>query len=125
MANRITPEMILDQIATENYFTGQAACDALGMPCGRGFAELTICLLGMKNGFIVVGTSGCADPEKFDALKGQQLAKEAAIDQIWPLMGYELKSKLLEAESAGDLVGSGEAELATEEFLNDLKGKES
>ncbi len=31
----------------------------------------------------------------FDAELGRKLARQKAIDQIWPLMGYELRTKLM------------------------------
>lgn len=58
---------------------------------------LTICVLVLRNGFTVIGTSACASPENFDAEIGRQLARKDAIGNVWPLMGYALRSKLSEA----------------------------
>ncbi len=55
---------------------------------------LTICVLVLKNGFTVTGESACASPENFDAEIGRKIARKNAVDKVWPLMGYELKSKL-------------------------------
>ena len=55
---------------------------------------LTFCVLVLSNGFTVTGESACASPENFDPEIGKQIAKENAVNKIWPLMGYELKSKL-------------------------------
>jgi len=55
---------------------------------------LTFCVLVLKNGFTVTGESACASPENFDAEIGQRIARENAVQKIWPLMGYELRSKL-------------------------------
>jgi hypothetical protein len=55
---------------------------------------LTFCILVLKNGFTVVGKSACASPENFDAELGKKIARQDAISQVWPLMGYALKEKL-------------------------------
>lgn len=61
--------------------------------------RLTICVLILRNGFTVVGTSACASPENFNAELGRKIARENAINKIWPLMGYELRSKLAVIEN--------------------------
>lgn len=33
-------------------------------------------------------------PANFNAEIGRQIARENAVDKVWPLMGYELRSKL-------------------------------
>lgn len=49
---------------------------------------VTICLLTLDNGFTVTGESACVCHENFDKLKGQEIAKENAINKIWQLDGY-------------------------------------
>jgi len=55
---------------------------------------LTFCVLVLKNGFTVTGESACASPENFDAELGRKIARQNAVNKIWPLMGYELKCRL-------------------------------
>ena len=55
---------------------------------------LTFCVLVLRNGFTVTGESACASPENFDAEIGRKVARQNAINKVWPLMGYELRSKL-------------------------------
>lgn len=55
---------------------------------------LTFCVLVLRNGFTVTGQSACASPENFDAEVGRKIARQDAIRQVWPLLGYELRSKL-------------------------------
>ncbi|MCY1362259.1 hypothetical protein D3C81_1894390 [compost metagenome] len=55
---------------------------------------LTFCVLVLRNGFTVTGESACASPENFDAEIGRKIARQNAVAKIWPLMGYELRSKL-------------------------------
>ena len=38
-----------------------------------------------------------ASPENFNAEIGRKVARENAVDKVWPLMGYELRSKLAAA----------------------------
>lgn len=76
---------------------------------GKKFVQhdlLTICILTLANGFTVVGKSACAVPGNFKLDVGQRLAEQDAIGQVWPLMGYELKTKValaMETKFADDL----------------------
>jgi hypothetical protein len=56
--------------------------------------SFTICMVVMKNGFIVVGSGAPASPENFDAELGRKLAYDQCIKQLWPLMGFALRDKL-------------------------------
>lgn len=55
---------------------------------------LTICVITMKNGFTIVGTSACAAPENFNAELGQRLAREDAVCKAWAFEGYLLRDQL-------------------------------
>lgn len=55
---------------------------------------LTIAVLVMKNGFVFTGESACASPENFDAELGRKIARAHAVNKIWPLFGYELRTQL-------------------------------
>lgn len=55
---------------------------------------LSICILEMKNGFIVIGKSAPASPENFNRELGRKFAYEDAVRQIWPLMGFSLRDRL-------------------------------
>ena len=65
--------------------------------CTEPLRLLTFCVLVLKNGFTVTGESACASPENFDAEIGRNIARQNAVQKIWPLLGYELRSKLAEA----------------------------
>lgn len=56
--------------------------------------HMTICVLLLKNGFAVTGTSTPADAENFDEELGEQLAYEDALRRVWPLEGYILREYL-------------------------------
>ena len=98
---RINPQDIEANIASEHYFT--AAQGSLG--AGEQPAQvppslhlLTFCILVLKNGFTVVGQSACVHPENFDAQLGRAIARKNALNDVWPLMGYELRSKIAAVE---------------------------
>lgn len=97
-APRITPEDIEANIKGEYYFTaadavyGSATNDEILN--NHPLKLLTFCVLVLKNGFTVTGESACASPENFDAEIGRKIARQNAVQKIWPLMGYELRSKL-------------------------------
>ena len=100
-APRITPADIEANIASEHYFTADDGVfwrevKACGKPVTNVNALylLTFCVLVLRNGFTVTGESACASPENFDAEVGCKIARANAINKIWPLMGYELRSKL-------------------------------
>jgi hypothetical protein len=153
---RITPLDIEQNIRSEHYFTAYEGVlgerfhhereddDSNEPEIPDTLRLLTICLLSLKNGWTVVGTSACAYPENFDKEMGQKAARQNAFDQIWPLMGYELKTQIHEGyydlkdaeasdrssdktvsvsepapvESEGhDAVGTGEAETHLAEYL--------
>jgi len=64
-------------------------------PVPTALCLLTFCVLVLRNGFTITGESACASPENFDAKIGRNIARQNAITKIWPLMGYELRTKLI------------------------------
>lgn len=105
VAPRITPEDLAANIVEEHYFTAREGAEGA---CGGGgtypisLGLLTFCVLVLRNGFTVTGESACASPENFNAEIGRRIARQNAVAKIWPLMGYELKSRLA-AEAAAAL----------------------
>ena len=104
VAPRITPADIEANITSTFYFTAaqgaeKAARDngsyAAGSPAeGLALGLLTFCVLVLRNGFTVTGESACVSPENFDAEIGRRVARENAVNKMWPLLGYALKDKL-------------------------------
>lgn len=104
-APRVTPTDLEANIASEHYFTafdgaahqGEHAKYAGDWEVPRTIQALellTFCVLVLRNGFTVAGESACASPENFDAAIGRKIARQNAVQKIWPLMGYQLKSDL-------------------------------
>lgn len=117
-APRITPDDIEKNISSEHYFTAAegligvvAISDAKGKQLGdnvrvsvavsvpESLELLTFCVLVLKNGFTVTGESACASPENFDAEIGRKIARKNAIDKVWPLMGYQLKTQIADLKT--------------------------
>lgn len=110
-APRVTPQDIEDNIVSEHYFTaehGQLGAYKSNNDVYVGSTPneisaaalplLTFCVLVLKNGFTVIGESACASPDNFDFELGKQIARKKAVEKVWPLMGYELKTKLMGAK---------------------------
>ena len=101
-APRVTPADIEENIVSSHCFTAAEGIDGANSArrnyvYGIATTEhtlLTFCVLVLRNGFTVTGESACASPENFDAEIGKKIAYENAKQKIWPLMGYELRSKL-------------------------------
>lgn len=103
-APRVTPAALKDEIVSEHYFTAADGCvgraarettaDAWDVIAPDGLAVLTFCVLVLRNGFTVTGESACASPENFDAAIGRKIARENAVNKIWPLLGFRLRDEL-------------------------------
>jgi hypothetical protein len=95
-APRITAEDIEANIKDEHYFTAaDGYCEANKSevyPSQLGL--LTFCVLVLKNGFTVTGESACISQENFNADIERKNARQIAFEKVWPLMAYELRSKL-------------------------------
>ena len=104
-APRVTPADIEANIVGEHYFTASQAVAAvegcvheIGKSPDWGTLQLlTFCVLVLKNGFTVTGESACASPDNFDAEIGRKIARQNAVQKLWPMMGYHLKQKLAES----------------------------
>lgn len=123
-APRITPADIEANIVSEHYFTAeQGRVGALyaslpdksevrfGAVPASPLALITFCVLILQNGHRIVGVNeGPVSTANFDANIGRKLARQNALDQVWPLMGYALRNELArpvltEADSLADLMG--------------------
>jgi hypothetical protein len=100
---RVTIEDIENEIESEHYFSALDGARGSwhkesnhfnGTPAPLDIERLTFCVLVMKNGFVVTGESACVSMENFDALVGRRIARENAVDKVWPLLGYALRQRL-------------------------------
>lgn len=98
VAPRVSLESMKAKIKSFHFTDGATA---VGLPIEimpdgnrAGLSLLTLCIMEMRNGFILVGQSAAASPANFNADLGKDLAFENAIRQLWPLEGYALREKL-------------------------------
>lgn len=83
-------------ISEEHSFTANKALDAMQFPRPASLpdplAMLTVCILVTKNGCVVIGKS--ASHKNVNAALGAKFAREDAVRQLWPLMGFASRDEL-------------------------------
>jgi Phage protein (N4 Gp49/phage Sf6 gene 66) family len=99
VAPRVKPADIEANIKEEYYFTARNAVGGFtntvpNQGSDMALRLLTFCVLVLRNNFTVTGESACASPENFDAEIGRKIARQNAVQKMWSLMGYELRSRL-------------------------------
>jgi hypothetical protein len=97
-AARITLADVQANIRRINYFTaadGVYGADGAIAHKDSSLNNLTFCVITLRNGTRVVGINyGAIDPAQQDSALAHDEAYKNAVEQIWPLMGYELRTKL-------------------------------
>lgn len=96
IAPHVTPADIESNIIAQHFFTAAQGSRASTpqQSVHESLDLLTICVLVLRNGFTVTGESACVSPENFNAEVGCKVARQHAVEKIWPLMGYALKEEL-------------------------------
>lgn len=101
-ASRVTVADIEAEIAACYFFTADDAVkntepDDFRYFGGQPYLKLlTFCVLILRNGFTVTGESACANPDIFDPEIGRKVARQKAVEKVWPLLGFRLKDQLVE-----------------------------
>lgn len=95
-APRLTPEAIDEQIVAEAYHH---------FPNSR----TTVCMLTLRNGFEVIGSSASVAAENFNPEIGKTVARRKARDAVWEFEGYRLKTHLYRQELMKQADASSEA----------------
>lgn len=92
----ITLSNVQDCISTVHYFTASQGVIGSGqqMQFGSPLLTLSFCVLVLKNGFTVTGESACVSPDNYNVKTGQDIARANAENKIWPLLAYQLKTKI-------------------------------
>lgn len=93
-APRVSLAMIESSIAFECTMTADKVLKGTPGENDDAFKILTVCLMRMRNGFTVIGKSAPASPENYNEDLGAKFAREDAIRQVWPMMGYALREQL-------------------------------
>lgn len=58
------------------------------------FNKCMVVTCKLPNGFIIVESSACVDPDNYDATIGMDICVNRIKDKIWELEGYKLQSEL-------------------------------
>jgi len=58
------------------------------------FDKLTIVVAKLKNGFTIIGSSGCVNQENYNREIGIEICKEQIKNELWKLEGYLLQDKM-------------------------------
>lgn len=94
VALKVTPDDLYANIATINFLNVGDAIVRTGQPDHERHHCLTLCILVLKNGFVLTGESSCVSRANYDQGIGEAIALANAKDKMWPLMGYALREQL-------------------------------
>ena len=100
-APRLTPALIDSVIIKEEYIRIEGT-------------TTTICVLHLKNGYLVKGSSASVSKENFDEEIGKEIARKNAREEIWALEGYLLAEKMHDISRQGSKFDFGKALYAME-----------
>ena len=100
-APRVTPADIEASIESYFYFTAAQAAAAIDrtIDADSPLHLLTFCVLVLKNGFTVTGESACVSPANFDEEIGRKIARQNAVNKLWPLLGFSLRDAIHEGQT--------------------------
>lgn len=100
-APRVTPADIEAEIDHYFYFTAAQAAKAIDryVPDDAPENLLTFCVLVLKNGFTIAGESACASPANFDEEIGRKIARQNAVNKLWPLLDFSLRDAIHEGQT--------------------------
>lgn len=91
---RITLDYIKSQIEDQWYMTADQTIPVRArLAVADNLKHVTLCVMLMRNGFVVIGKSAPMDPQNFDPAKGRTFAYEDAIRQLWPLFAFAYLSR--------------------------------
>lgn len=104
-STRVSLDDIQNNIEREYYLNTydavqKASLDESSIAMHDSLRVLTLCVIVTRNGFTVIGKAAPADPANFNPGLGRKFAREDAVRQLWPLMGYALRDRLLEQSSS-------------------------
>lgn len=86
--NKLNPHLIEEMVESHQFIRTEMS------------PTLTICVLKLKNGADVVGTSNVIDPVNYDRKLGEQAALANAKGRIWELEGYAMRRDMNEREGS-------------------------
>lgn len=122
--SRVTLADVEASIVEEHYFTAQQGADLTSpFPSDPSLALMTICVLVLDNGWTILGKSACADPSNYNKELGQRLARTDAVNQIWPLLGFQLRTQLHEGHTQGSNVDAPKTAFPVQGRMKEFGGQ--
>lgn len=77
-ATKVTEEQMEDKVLGEKYWEVEET-------------RVTVCVIILKNGYSIVGSSACVNQDDYDVSLGRKYARRDAMDKLWSLEGYSRK----------------------------------
>ena len=87
--NTVTPEQV------------KRIMDACEFDVKTVYDKVTVVTAILPNGFTIVESSACVDPDNYDESIGAEICKKRIEDEIWKLEGYMLQEKLYRIGAVG------------------------
>lgn len=97
---RVTPEDVAQAIRHTFYSTAldglsNVALLSLDKEERKRLSHVTICTIYLRNNTVVVGVNhGAIDPEQYDSKLAAEMAHKQALDKVYELLGYELRTQV-------------------------------
>jgi hypothetical protein len=91
LATPLITNVLIDGEIVDDYYRNLGS--AIKAPEGSPAYNTTLCVLILRNGFVIVGKSACVYSENFNEETGKRLAREDALRQIGPFMGWREADK--------------------------------
>lgn len=92
----LTDAIVEGQIISEYFVSAWDACQHqpnITVEAQRALRATTICVLILRNGFPITGTSVAPSPEAYDPATGRKWAKEDALRKLWFAEEYALQNR--------------------------------
>ena len=67
------------------------------------YGKTTIVSAKLPNGFVIVESSSCVDPENYDVKTGEGICRSRIINKIWELEGYKLQDEIYRKSQPRDV----------------------
>ena len=76
--------------------------DEASITCMTLDLKTTIVKVTLKNGWVMVESSSCVDPDNYDEKIGKEICISRIKEELWKLEGYRLQCKLYERDTINE-----------------------
>ena len=67
------------------------------------FDKCTVVACRLPNGYVIVESSACVDPDNYDEEMGVEICSRRIEDKLWELEAYRLQSEMYESDDVDDV----------------------